>query len=263
MKIAVQEGSGPPLCPSGGVILVSMADRTPPQDRPAGRVLVVDDEKPLAQMVATYLTRAGFDATEAHTGIQAVDDARQLDPDVVVLDLGLPEVDGFEVCRRIRTFSDCYILMLTARGAEEDKITGLTMGADDYITKPFSIRELVTRVHAVLRRPRTGARTAPVTTPLVIGDLVLDQVAHEARVRDTAVALTRTEFDLLLALAIRPGQVLSRHDLVTEVWDTTWVGDERIVDVHIGNLRRKLGTNAHDNRFIDTVRGVGYRMRQA
>jgi len=240
-----------------------MSTRTPPQDRPAGRVLVVDDEKPLAQMVATYLTRAGFHTTEAHSGIQAVDDARRLDPDVVVLDLGLPEIDGLEVCRRIRTFSDCYILMLTARGAEEDKITGLTTGADDYITKPFSIRELVTRVHAVLRRPRTGATATPVTRPLILGDLVIDQVSHDVRVRDTAVALTRTEFDLLMALAIRPGQVLSRHDLVTEVWDTTWVGDERIVDVHIGNLRRKLGTDADDHRFIDTVRGVGYRMGQA
>lgn len=244
-------------------ILVSMDDRTLSEDRPAGRVLVVDDEKPLAQMVATYLTRAGFHTTEAHTGIQAVDDVRHLDPDVVVLDLGLPEVDGLEVCRRIRTFSNCYILILTARGAEEDKITGLTMGADDYITKPFSIRELVTRVHAVLRRPRTSPAAVPVTRPLVLGDLVIDQAAYEVWVHGTRVPLTRTEFDLLLALAIRPGHVLSRHDLVTEVWDTTWVGDERIVDVHIGNLRRKLGTDAYDHRFIDTVRGVGYRMQQA
>lgn len=243
--------------------MVFMADHVPPQDRPAGRVLVVDDEKPLAQMIATYLTRAGFTTTEAHSGIQAVDDARRLDPDVVVLDLGLPELDGLEVCRRIRTFSDCYILMLTARGAEEDKITGLTTGADDYITKPFSIRELVTRVHAVLRRPRTGPTALPVTTPVVLGELVIDLVAHEVRVRGAAVALTRTEFDLLVALAIRPGQVMTRHDLVTEVWDTTWVGDERIVDVHLGNLRRKLGTAAHGSGFIDTIRGVGYRMGQA
>lgn len=242
---------------------MSMPTSTPPQDRPTGRVLVVDDEQPLAQMVTTYLLRAGFHATQAHTGIQAVDDARQLDPDVVVLDLGLPELDGLEVCRRIRTFSDCYILILTARGSEEDKITGLTMGADDYITKPFSVRELVTRVHAVLRRPRTHPTAAPVTTPWAIGDLVIDQVAHEVRVRDIAVALTRTEFDLLLALAIRPDQVLTRHDLVTEVWDTTWVGDERIVDVHIGNLRRKLGTDSHGRGFIDTVRGVGYRVGQS
>src|SRR5699024_2609027 len=119
------------------------------------------------------------------------------------------------------------------------------------------------RGHAVLRRPRTGATATPVTRPLVLGDLVIEQVSHDVRVRDTAVPLTRTQFDLLIALALRLGRVLSRHDLVTAVWDTTWVGDERIVDVHIGNLRRKLGTDADDHRFIDTVRGVGYRMGQA
>lgn len=239
-----------------------MADRTPHPDHPVGRVLVVDDEQPLAQMVATYLLRAGFNAVQSHTGLHAVEEGRRFSPDVVILDLGLPEIDGLEVCRRIRTFSDCYILMLTARGSEEDKITGLTLGADDYITKPFSIRELVTRVHAVLRRPRTGAIAPQVTTPLVVGDLVVDPAAHEVRVRGTRVDLTRKEFDLLLALAIRPGQVLTRHDLVTEVWDTTWVGDERIVDVHIGNLRRKLGTDTRGRGFIDTVRGVGYRVGQ-
>lgn len=179
-----------------------------------------------------------------------------------MLDLGLPELDGLEVCRRIRTFSDCYILMLIARGSEDDKISGLTLGADDYITKPFSIRELVTRVHAVLRRPRTSTTPPQVTTPLIVGDLILDPVAHQVRVGETTVELTRTEFELLVALALRPGQALTRHDLVTEVWDTTWVGDERIVDVHIGNLRRKLGTDTRGRGFIDTVRGVGYRVGQ-
>ena len=126
-----------------------------PQD-PVGRVLVVDDEQPLAQMIESYLVRAGFDVTQAHTGPEAVEQARAWAPDVVVLDLGLPELDGMEVCRRIREFSDCYILMLTARNNEDDKIAGLTTGADDYITKPFSIRELVTRIRAVLRRPRVA-----------------------------------------------------------------------------------------------------------
>lgn len=244
-----------------------MADRTPTTATPpGGRVLVVDDEQPLAQMVASYLIRAGFDTRQAHTGTQAVDEARRFSPDVVVLDLGgLPELDGLEVCRRIRTFSDCYILMLTARGSEDDKISGLTLGADDYITKPFSIRELVTRVYAVLRRPRTSTTPPPqvTTPPLIVGDLILDPVAHQVRVGgETTVELTRTEFELLVALALRPGQVLTRHDLVSEVWDTTWVGDERIVDVHIGNLRRKLGTDTRGGRggFIDTVRGVGYRV---
>ena len=233
-----------------------MTSHTTAEDRPAGRVLVVDDEKPLAQMVATYLERAGFSVAQAHTGIDAVDKARRFSPDVIVLDLGLPGMDGLEVCRQVRSFSDCYILMLTARGSEDDKIAGLTTGADDYITKPFGVRALVTRVRAVLRRPRVTTMNAP----LVVGDLVIDPIAHQARVNGSVVDLTGTEFALLFALALRPGQALSRHDLVTEVWDTSWVGDERIVDVHIGNLRRKLGTDSRGRGFIETVRGVGYRM---
>ena len=233
-----------------------MTSHTTAEDRPAGRVLVVDDEKPLAQMVATYLERAGFSVAQAHTGIDAVDKARRFSPEVIVLDLGLPGMDGLEVCRQVRSFSDCYILMLTARGSEDDKIAGLTTGADDYITKPFGVRELVTRVRAVLRRPRVTTMNAP----LGVGDLVIDPIAHQARVNGSVVDLTGTEFALLFALALRPGQALSRHDLVTEVWDTSWVGDERIVDVHIGNLRRKLGTGSRGRGFIETVRGVGYRM---
>lgn len=233
-----------------------MVVHTPTKDRSAGRVLVVDDEKPLAQMVTTYLERAGFSVAQAHTGIDAVDKARRFSPDVIVLDLGLPGMDGLEVCRQVRSFSDCYILMLTARGSEDDKIAGLTTGADDYITKPFGVRELVTRVRAVLRRPRVTTMNAP----LVVGDLVIDPIAHQAQVNGSVVDLTGTEFALLFAMALRPGQALSRHDLVTEVWDTSWVGDERIVDVHIGNLRRKLGPDSRGRGFIETVRGVGYRM---
>lgn len=236
-----------------------MVSHTTAENRPAGRVLVVDDEKPLAEMVATYLERAGFTVAQAHTGPQALAEARRFTPDVIVLDLGLPGMDGLQVCRQIRAFSDCYILMLTARGSEDDKITGLTAGADDYITKPFSIRELITRIHAVLRRPRATT----MATPLTVGELVIDPIAHEARVGDVLVDLTRTECELLLVLALRRGQVLSRHELVTDVWDTSWVGDERIIDVHIGNLRRKLGTDSKGRGFIETVRGVGYRMGRA
>lgn len=239
-----------------------MAVQTPTDTLAAGRVLIVDDEKPLAQMVETYLLRAGFETVQAHTGIDAVHEARRFSPDVVILDLGLPELDGLEVCRQVRAFSDCYILMLTARGSEEDKITGLTMGADDYITKPFGIRELVTRVRAVMRRPRITVTGPGTDAPLIIGDLVIDPSAHTVRVGGGSVDITPTEFDLLLALALRPGRVCSRRELVTEVWDTTWVGDERIVDVHIGNLRRKLGTDARGRGLIDTVRGVGYRLGQ-
>lgn len=236
-----------------------MVSHTTAENHPAGRVLVVDDEKTLAEMVATYLERAGFTVAQAHTGPQALAEARRFTPDVIVLDLGLPGMDGLQVCRQIRAFSDCYILMLTARGSEDDKITGLTAGADDYITKPFSIRELVTRIHAVLRRPRATT----MATPLTVGELVIDPIAHEARVGDVLVDLTRTECELLAVLALRRGQVLSRHELVTDVWDTSWVGDERIIDVHIGNLRRKLGTDSKGRGFIETVRGVGYRMGRA
>ena len=226
-----------------------------------GRVLVVDDEKPLAQMVATYLARAGYDVATAHTGLDALEAARAQCPDVVVLDLGLPGLDGIEVCRRIRAFSECYVLMLTARGDEEDKLAGLAVGADDYITKPFSVRELVARVQAVLRRPRTTAAAATEPTR-TFGDLVIDLTGRLVRVGGVSVALTRTEFDLLAALAVRPHQVFSRRQLIDIVWDPAWVGDERIVDVHIGHLRRKLGDASGSDGYIDTVRGVGYRMAE-
>ena len=207
-------------------------------------------------MIATYLTRAGYDATTAHTGPEAVEAARAQAPDVVVLDLGLPGLDGIEVCRSIRGFSECYVLMLTARGEEEDKLAGLAAGADDYITKPFSVRELVARVATVLRRPRTTVTA--VEPARVFGQLSVDLTAHEARVDGEPVALTRTEFELLAALTARPHQALTRRQLIDTVWGPAWVGDERLVDVHIGHLRRKLGED--QATLIDTVRGVGYRM---
>ena len=225
-------------------------------DAVTGRVLVVDDEKPLARMIATYLTRAGYDVATAHTGPDAVEAARSRSFDVVVLDLGLPGLDGIEVCRRIRGFSECYVLMLTARGDEDDKLAGLAAGADEYITKPFSVRELVARVAAVLRRPRTTVTA--VEPARVFGDLTVDLTAHEAQVVGEPVGLTRTEFDLLAALTARPHQALSRRQLIDTVWDPAWVGDERLVDVHIGHLRRKLSED--QSAYIDTVRGVGYRM---
>lgn len=224
----------------------------------AGRVLVVDDEKPLARMVATYLERAGYEVALTHTGPAAVQAARVHEPDVMVLDLGLPGMDGIEVCRRVRAFSECYVLMLTARGDEHHRLEGLAVGADDYITKPFSVRELVARVGAVMRRPRTTV-SAP-EPERACGDLVIDLAAHEVRVSGQVVQLTRTEFDLLAALSGRPHQAFSRRQLIDIVWDPAWVGDERLVDVHIKNLRRKL--DADPARYIDTVRGVGYRMAE-
>jgi DNA-binding response OmpR family regulator len=227
------------------------------------RVLVVDDEQALADLVATYLRRDGFEVSMARDGQQAIDQARQVDPDVMVLDLGLPVVDGVEVCRVVRTFSDCYIIMLTARTDEIDKIVGLSVGADDYLTKPFSPRELVARVHAMLRRPRASTASRPSTQEepqRVFGAVRIDVGAREVQLDGEAVALTRTEFDVLEVLSARPKQVFSRRQLIDAVWDQTWVGDEHLVDVHVGHLRRKLGDDPGSPRYVRTVRGIGYGM---
>ena len=233
--------------------------------RSAGRrVLVVDDERPLAGLVGSYLERDGFEVSLAHDGQQAVDLARQVDPDVVVLDLGLPVLDGVEVCRLLRTFSDCYVVMLTARSEEVDKLIGLSVGADDYMTKPFSPRELVARVHVMLRRPRATATSSPAVEqpPHVFGPLSVDVAGREVHLDGEPIALTRTEFDVLAALASRPKLAFSRRQLIETVWGQTWVGDEHLVDVHVGHLRRKLGDDPAAPRFVRTVRGIGYRMGQ-
>ena len=224
---------------------------------PTTRVLVVDDEQALAELVAGYLTKDGFAVDVTGDGTDALRIARDLDPDVVVLDLGLPGLDGIEVCRQLRTFSDCYVLMLTARSDEIDKLIGLSVGADDYMTKPFSPRELVARVRVLLRRPRTPAGG---TGPLRFGPLEIDVAGREVHLDGADVALTRTEFDILAALAAHPKLVFSRRQLIDAVWGGEWFGDEHLVDVHIGHLRRKLGEDAESGRFIRTVRGVGYRM---
>lgn len=230
------------------------------------RVLVVDDEEALARLVAGYLARDGFEVTVVGDGPGAVAAARDVDPDVVVLDLGLPGLDGLEVCRRLRAFSDCYVLVLTARSEEGDTLAGLAAGADDYLTKPFSPRELVARVHVLLRRPRArAAAAAPATDPAAtparrFGPLVVDVGAREAALDGRPVPLTRTEFDVLAALSEHPRTALSRAALISAVWGGTWYGDGHLVDVHVGHLRRKLGDDAASPRFVLTVRGVGYRM---
>ncbi|MET8799424.1 response regulator transcription factor [Nocardia sp. NPDC004568] len=225
--------------------------------------MVVEDEAPLASLVGTYLERDGFEATLTGDGRDAVALARQVDPDVVVLDLGLPGLDGVEVCRQLRTFSDAYIVMLTARAEEVDTLIGLSVGADDYMTKPFSPRELMARIQAMLRRPRTPTRPAGTGADpqaRVFGDLAIDVDGREVTVGGAPVALTRTEFDVLAALARDPGVVLTRAQLIGTVWGPSWIGDEHLVDVHIGHLRRKLGDDATRGRYVRTVRGVGYRM---
>jgi DNA-binding response OmpR family regulator len=226
----------------------------------AGRVLVVDDEQALARLVGEYLTREGFDVAIVADGLAAVDAARIRTPDVVVLDLGLPGLDGIEVCRQLRTFSDCYVIMLTARADEIDKLIGLSVGADDYVTKPFSPRELVARVHAMLRRPRGVPTGGSQAEALRFGSLRVDVGAREVRSDGSLVDLTRTEFDVLATLAGSPRLVFTRRQLIDAIWGESWVGDEHLVDVHIGHLRRKLGDDPDAGRFVRTVRGVGYRM---
>jgi DNA-binding response OmpR family regulator len=219
---------------------------------------VVEDEVPLARLVVRYLEREGFKVSSCEDGERAVQLVREQDPEVIVLDLMLPGVDGIEACRRIRAFSDAYIIMLTARAEEADKIVGLSTGADDYVTKPFSPGELMARVRAMRRRPRTPRPDqAPVRR---FGDLVVDPAAREVRRGDRPVELTRLEFDLLEALSERPRVVLSRRQLLERAWGTDWVADEHLVEVHIANLRRKLGDDPQDPRYVCTVRGVGYRM---
>ena len=231
---------------------------------PSGlRVLVVDDERALADLVGSYLTRDGFEVSMAYDGQQAIDQARQVDPDVMVLDLGLPLVDGVEVCRVVRTFSDCYIVMLTARTEEIDKLIGLSVGADDYLTKPFSPRELLARIQAMLRRPRASTaagQPSPEAPPRVFGALSIDVAGREVHLEGELVALTRTEFDVLEALSGRPKLVFSRRQLIDSVWDETWVGDEHLVDVHVAHLRKKLGDDPGSPRYVRTIRGIGYRM---
>ena len=246
-------------------------DNTPPHspESAAGyRALVVDDERPLAAVVASYLEREHFEVAVAYNGVDALTLAREIDPDVVVLDLGLPGMDGIEVCRALRTFSDAYVVMLTARSAEMDTIIGLSVGADDYVTKPFSPRELVARIRAMLRRPRKapvyetpspgpGGTEAP---PRVFGALRIDVAGRVVCRGEAPVMLTRTEFDVLAVLSSRPGMAFSRRQLIEAVWGEAWVGNEHLVDVHVGHLRRKLGDDPAAPRYVTTVRGIGYRM---
>lgn len=229
------------------------------------KVLVVDDERAFAAVVGSYFSRDGYQVSYAHDGPGAVQAAERDRPDLVVLDLMLPGFDGIEVCRRLRSFSDAYVLMLTARDDDVDKVVGLSVGADDYVVKPASPRELLARASAMLRRPRSipvaaGAAAAgePEEPPRVFGDLVLDPVARTVTVADRPVELTRTEFDLLAALTARPRAALTRRQIIDAVWGGNWVGDEHVVDVHVGHVRRKLGDDPARPRYVRTVRGVGY-----
>ena len=224
-------------------------------DRNATLVLVVDDEQPIRELVRSYLRSERMEVITAEDGPAALEAIREHAPDVVVLDVMLPGLDGIEVCRQLRTFSDAYVLMLTARGEETDRVVGLSIGADDYLVKPFSPRELVARIKALLRRPREAAASAGPA------GLTVDPQRHAVEVDERPVPLTVIEFDLLAALAREPGVVLTREQLLDRVWGTDFVGDDHLLDVHVAKLRGKLGDDAGEPRFVETVRGVGFRLR--
>ncbi|HJZ47904.1 MAG TPA: response regulator transcription factor [Roseiflexaceae bacterium] len=227
-------------------------------------ILVVDDEPPILDLIVSYLRADGFSVHTAQDGPAALAQARAVRPDLIVLDVMLPGMDGMEVCRRIQQEFDVYILMLTARAEEIDKIVGLSVGADDYLTKPFSPRELVMRVKAILRRsralgPRPAALRAPERPALRFDELVIDPDTREVWHEDSQIELTPREFDLLYALAEQPGRVFNRDQLLERVWGHDFAGIDRVVDVHIGLLRRKLEDDPANPTVIQTVRGVGYK----
>jgi DNA-binding response OmpR family regulator len=224
------------------------------------QVLVVDDEARIRSILEAYLTADGFGVIEAGTGAEALDLARLHAPDLVLLDIGLPDVDGLEVLRQLRTFSDMYVVLVTARAEEVDRIVGLTVGADDYVTKPFSPREVVARVRAVLRRQRPGTADADADADVLrFPGLVIDVGRREVAVAGNPVTLTALDFDLLVALASAPGRVFSRAQLLERVWGYDFFGDERVVDVHVRGMRKALRDDAGHPTVIGTVRAVGYK----
>jgi two-component system response regulator RegX3 len=222
-----------------------------------GRILVVEDEESISQPFAEALRRAGFEAIVTATAAGALELAASTEPDLVMLDLALPDGDGRDVCRELRRHSEVPIMMLTARGTEMDKIVGLELGADDYVVKPFSAAEVISRIRAILRRSSRGAE--PSEKPIEVTGVELDPGARIARMNGRELELSRKEFDLLAALMRRAGQVVKREDLMSEVWDTNWFGSTKTLDVHVGWLRRKLGDDPADPTYIETVRGVGFR----
>ncbi|MCH7811951.1 MAG: response regulator transcription factor [Chloroflexi bacterium] len=221
----------------------------------AGTILVVDDEKNIVQLARLYLSKEGFQVEVAYDGAQALEKAKSLRPDLIVLDLMMPEPDGLAVCRELRKTSNVPIIILTARGDDVDRIVGLELGADDYVTKPFNPRELVARVKAVLRRAR---QEAPPRQVMEANGLRLDTASREVTVQDEAITLRAKEFDLLAAFLRHPGIVLDRERLLQLVWGEDYYGDTRTIDVHVAWLREKL--SRADGVKIQTVWGVGYKL---
>ncbi|MCA1782943.1 MAG: response regulator [Dermatophilaceae bacterium] len=232
----------------------------------ARRILVVDDEPPIRELLRAYLEADGFEVSVAGTGADALHQASRgaPAPDLILLDVGLPDLDGLDVLQTLRRTSDVYVILVTARAEEVDRIVGLSVGADDYVTKPFSPREVVARVKTVLRRarPSAGVDAAAATEPdpvLAFVGLTIDEARREITRNDSPVSLSALEFDLLRALARSPGRVFSRAQLLEEVWGYDFYGDERVIDVHVRSIRRALDDDATAPQLIATVRGVGYK----
>ncbi len=219
------------------------------------KILVIDDEPSIINLVSAYLKPEGYEVFTAADGNAGLKAARAFKPDLIILDLMLPGMDGIELLTRLRRESDVYVIMLTARTEETDKIIGLSVGADDYVTKPFSPRELVARVKAALRRLQAGSGTGGERSVISFKHVRVDVGAHTVHVDDELIELTSIEFDLLHALAENHGRVLSREQLLEKIWGGEYFGEMRVVDVHLGHVRQKLGRD----EFITTVRGVGYR----
>jgi two-component system, OmpR family, response regulator RegX3 len=225
-------------------------------------ILLVEDEESITAPLVEALDREGFDTAVAATAGESLDVAERVKPDLVLLDVMLPDGSGFDVCRELRTRSRVPIIMLTARGEEADRVAGLELGADDYVVKPFSARELVARVRAVLRRTaEAGERKVEGATE--IGELRLDPARRSAAFRGEELELSRKEFDLLRLLIENAGSVVTRERLIDEVWDTNWFGSTKTLDVHVSGLRKKLGDDPGAPRYIHTVRGVGFRFASA
>ncbi|WP_096156190.1 MULTISPECIES: response regulator YycF [Bacillus] len=227
------------------------------------RILVVDDEKPIADILKFNLQKEGFDVTCAYDGAEAVKKVEELKPDLILLDIMLPEKDGMEVCREVRKKYDMPIIMLTAKDSEIDKVLGLELGADDYVTKPFSTRELIARVKANLRRQNTKANPTDTTNDIPVGALIIHPDAYMVTKRGEMVDLTHREFELLHYLAKHIGQVLTREHLLQTVWGYDYFGDVRTVDVTVRRLREKIEDNPSHPAWIVTRRGVGYYLRHA
>jgi DNA-binding response OmpR family regulator len=232
-------------------------DRPQPESSRGRSVLLVEDEPSIAEPFAKALTRGGFPTRVARTGAEAIELAAALHPDVVLLDLALPDGDGRDVCRRLRRDSDVPIIIVTASGTVTDRVVGLELGADDYVVKPFAVGEVIARIRAVLRRGRVDTSGSDT---LVAQSLRIDIGARRAWLGDRELELTRKEFDLLVRLAREPDRVVTREALMSDVWDMNWFGSTKTLDVHVAWLRRKLGDDPAAPRYIHTVRGIGFRL---